>query len=452
MHRIRPRLPVFLRHRQRFRRLPKRLLLLGRRRSDPGVLSLHSGILHIYHLQRVVQRGLHPVPGRKPMPDDQLAHRVRLHVLLRRGLHLPDAVRGRFLLSQRNGPAQLHHRWVLLQCRFGYPATLRSWLFLSKRQRADPVLDANYYAAGSTAQMPCLQGYFCSVPSAETLCVSDSFCPAQRLVPCPLPPAPLALIAPIPTRKRPAASPTTVVLDPQRRPRARSPPLGSYCATPSLQTACPATSFCPARSSTPQPLPAGSCCSTPSVQTPCTSNNFCLVNAPSPCTVCTAGNYTSTMQWPEVDQVSDFVALVCTRFSHGRRFFDSRKLRRNVQKCVTQIIYLGPLPNEHARHGLRKRGVQCARDAWLEPTTHPPPTPLRAPAAAAVPLACTSLPPAIPPPTLPAPSALLAASALPRPAPSSLRAFLASFALPDPPPRLPFLPKRLLQNRMPVQP
>ena len=29
-----------------------------------------------------------------------------------------------------------------------------------------------------------------------------------------------------------------------------------------------------------------------------------------------------------------------TRFSHGRRFFDSR----NVQKCVTQIIYLGPLP------------------------------------------------------------------------------------------------------------
>ena len=29
-----------------------------------------------------------------------------------------------------------------------------------------------------------------------------------------------------------------------------------------------------------------------------------------------------------------------TRFSHGRRFFDSR----NVQKSVTQIIYLGPLP------------------------------------------------------------------------------------------------------------
>ena len=28
------------------------------------------------------------------------------------------------------------------------------------------------------------------------------------------------------------------------------------------------------------------------------------------------------------------------RFSHGRRFFGSR----NVQKCVTQIIYLGPLP------------------------------------------------------------------------------------------------------------
>ena len=30
-----------------------------------------------------------------------------------------------------------------------------------------------------------------------------------------------------------------------------------------------------------------------------------------------------------------------TRFSHGRRFFNSR----NVQKCVTQIIYLGPLPS-----------------------------------------------------------------------------------------------------------
>ena len=29
-----------------------------------------------------------------------------------------------------------------------------------------------------------------------------------------------------------------------------------------------------------------------------------------------------------------------TQFSHGRRFFDSS----NVQKCVTQITYLGPLP------------------------------------------------------------------------------------------------------------
>ena len=34
---------------------------------------------------------------------------------------------------------------------------------------------------------------------------------------------------------------------------------------------------------------------------------------------------------------------VGTRFSHGRRFFDSR----NVQKSVTQIIYLGPLPRGH---------------------------------------------------------------------------------------------------------
>ena len=61
-------------------------------------------------------------------------------------------------------------------------------------------------------------------------------------------------------------------------------------------------------------------------------------------------------QWPNV---SDFVARFCTlcdcesknlrpcenrtRFSHGTdgsRFFDSR----NVQKSVTQIIYLGPLP------------------------------------------------------------------------------------------------------------
>ena len=31
------------------------------------------------------------------------------------------------------------------------------------------------------------------------------------------------------------------------------------------------------------------------------------------------------------------------RFSHGHVFFDSR----NVQKSVTQIIYLGPLPNHH---------------------------------------------------------------------------------------------------------
>ena len=53
-------------------------------------------------------------------------------------------------------------------------------------------------------------------------------------------------------------------------------------------------------------------------------------------------------QWPEV---SDFVARFCTlresnntrfrvRSSHGRALFDSR----NVQKSVTQIIYLWPLP------------------------------------------------------------------------------------------------------------
>ena len=79
-------------------------------------------------------------------------------------------------------------------------------------------------------------------------------------------------------------------------------------------------------------------------------------------------------QWPEV---SDFVALFCTlrvnarvkkhtdmleshafeahafrvRFSHVRVFFDSR----NVQKSVTRIIYLGPLPSAPR---------QCALSQW----------------------------------------------------------------------------------------
>ena len=55
-------------------------------------------------------------------------------------------------------------------------------------------------------------------------------------------------------------------------------------------------------------------------------------------------------QWPEV---SDFVSRFCTLqhaqlvlFSHVRVFSDSR----NVQKSVTQIIYLGPLPNEPSLH------------------------------------------------------------------------------------------------------
>ena len=60
----------------------------------------------------------------------------------------------------------------------------------------------------------------------------------------------------------------------------------------------------------------------------------------------------ASRQWPEE---SVFVARFCTlresqnlwpctkrvRFSHGHRFCESR----NVQKGVTQIIYLGPLPS-----------------------------------------------------------------------------------------------------------
>ena len=48
----------------------------------------------------------------------------------------------------------------------------------------------------------------------------------------------------------------------------------------------------------------------------------------------------SIRQWP---YVSDFVARFCknsTWFSHGHRFFDLW----NMQKSVTLIIYLGPLP------------------------------------------------------------------------------------------------------------
>ena len=56
-------------------------------------------------------------------------------------------------------------------------------------------------------------------------------------------------------------------------------------------------------------------------------------------------------QWPEV---YDHIALFCTfhvRFSHVRVFSDSR----NVQKSVTQIIYLGPLPK-----------LKCMQLFWIE--------------------------------------------------------------------------------------
>ena len=58
------------------------------------------------------------------------------------------------------------------------------------------------------------------------------------------------------------------------------------------------------------------------------------------------GNNGSIRQWPEV---SDFVARFCTlRESENTRTCENRTLfSRNVQKSVTQIIYLGPLPRVH---------------------------------------------------------------------------------------------------------
>ena len=47
-----------------------------------------------------------------------------------------------------------------------------------------------------------------------------------------------------------------------------------------------------------------------------------------------------------------------TRLTHGRRFFDSR----NVQKSVTQIIYLGPLPRQQ---WLRDICTECSADTCL---------------------------------------------------------------------------------------
>ena len=74
--------------------------------------------------------------------------------------------------------------------------------------------------------------------------------------------------------------------------------------------------------------------------------------------LCTCHWTLSTLQARHWPKVSDFVARFCTlcelknlrpcenctRFSHGSRFFDLR----NVQKSVTQIIYLGPLPTAGA--------------------------------------------------------------------------------------------------------
>ena len=73
-----------------------------------------------------------------------------------------------------------------------------------------------------------------------------------------------------------------------------------------------------------------------------------------------------TRQWPKViwryqiwSHVFDLCSsqktyclarIACTRFSHGHRFFDSH----NVQKSVTQIIYLGPLPTTDDIQGIEK--------------------------------------------------------------------------------------------------
>ena len=64
--------------------------------------------------------------------------------------------------------------------------------------------------------------------------------------------------------------------------------------------------------------------------------------------------------------VSDFVPRFCTShafrvsvcFSHVRVFSDSR----NVQKSVTQIIYLGPLPCGQARAGAGPGGAQGSQN------------------------------------------------------------------------------------------
>ena len=77
--------------------------------------------------------------------------------------------------------------------------------------------------------------------------------------------------------------------------------------------------------------------------------------------------------------MSDFVARFCTlQFSLVRVFSDSR----NVQKSVTRIIYLGPLPTPPLLHpfGLYYGiNVLCNRPIPAHPPTHPtrpaPPAP-----------------------------------------------------------------------------
>ena len=70
-----------------------------------------------------------------------------------------------------------------------------------------------------------------------------------------------------------------------------------------------------------------------------------------------------TRQWPKV---SDFVSRACLQFLHVHVFSDSR----NVQKCVTQIIYLGPvqghclLPTTFLKAPAATLAAQSCQLAW----------------------------------------------------------------------------------------
>ena len=178
----------------------------------------------------------------------------------------------------------------------------------------------SYCPASSTAQNPCPATYFCPNTSTKVLCNAGTYCPAGATasVPC-------ATGSYCPTTSTQIACNLTDYCAGSNTAQSLCP-AGSYCANPSSISPCTVTTYCPAGSITPQACPPAFYCSSPSTIAACPVNNFCLVNvsSPTPCTVCAAGNYTSSFCTASAN-------AVCTGCLAGTNYASTA----NASTCTT---------------------------------------------------------------------------------------------------------------------